>query len=216
MKKTYLHPLGLRIWHWVNALIVIILLITGTQLRIEGMAALPAKNAALLVHRYAGWAMAAWFIFWLWYTLTTGHLKRQYGMRKGDLKGTLTQAKFYLFSMFKGEGNPFRPSPDRKFNPLQKLAYGAVMCIFAPVIVLTGVLLNDTLIFRKYILVWNVVGLLDAIHVIGAYVFLFYLIVHIYMATLGRTVYTHIREMIVGYGEEIGGAETEFIGKQNK
>ncbi len=206
----------LRIWHWVNASIVIILLITGTQLRIDGMAALPAKNTALLVHRYAGWAMAIWFIFWLWYTLTTGHLRHQYGMRKGDLKGTLTQGKFYLFSMFKGEGNPFRPSPDRKFNPLQKLAYGAAMCIFTPVLMLTGVLLNDTLIFRKYILIWNVVGLLDAIHVIGAYVLLLYLIVHIYMATLGRTVYTHIKEMIVGYGEELGEAETEFSGKQNK
>jgi thiosulfate reductase cytochrome b subunit len=47
-----------------------------------------------------------------------------------------------------------------------------------------------------------VVGLLNAIHVIGAYVFVLYLFVHIYMATLGRTAASHIKAMIVGYEEE--------------
>jgi thiosulfate reductase cytochrome b subunit len=36
----------------------------------------------------------------------------------------------------------------------------------------------------------------------GAYVFALYLVVHIYMATLGRTASSHIKAMIVGYEEE--------------
>ncbi len=44
--------------------------------------------------------------------------------------------------------------------------------------------------------------MLDAIHVIGAYVFALYLVVHVYMATLGRTAFSHIKAMIVGYEEE--------------
>ncbi len=202
MKKTYLHPLTLRIWHWMNALIVITLMLTGIQLRIEGIAALQPKNTFLLIHRYAGWAMAAWFVFWLGYSLTSGHLKRQYGIRRRDLRGTWRQAKFYLFSIFRGEENPFQASPDEKFNPLQKFAYGAIMGVFTPVLVVTGILLADNLVFRKYVLLWNIAGALDAIHVLGAYVLALYLIIHIYMATLGRTAYSHIKAMIVGYEEE--------------
>jgi len=202
MKKIYLHPLPLRIWHWGNAFLGITLLITGIQLRLPGIASLQPQNTPLLVHRYVGWAMAASFVFWLVYSLISRHLSRQYGIRGRDLEGVFRQAKFYLVSIFKGEENPFRPTPDEKFNPLQKLAYGAIMCIFAPVLVITGVLLNDKLFFREYILQWDVVGVLDALHVMGAYVFALYLIVHIYMATLGRTATSHIKAMIVGYEEE--------------
>jgi Ni,Fe-hydrogenase I cytochrome b subunit len=34
MKKVFLHTLTIRIWHWINALIVIALMITGIQLRV--------------------------------------------------------------------------------------------------------------------------------------------------------------------------------------
>jgi thiosulfate reductase cytochrome b subunit len=202
MKRIYLHPLPLRIWHWVNALLVILLIITGIQLRIPGVPSLGPRHPALWVHKYASWAMVASCVFWLGYSLASGNLSRQYAVRRRDFKGIFRQAKFYLISIFKGEENPFRPSPGEKFNPLQKLAYGAIMCIFAPILVVTGLLCNDILFFRKYILLWDVVGVLNAIHVIGAYVFVLYLVVHIYMATLGRTATSHIRAMIVGYEEE--------------
>jgi len=210
MKRIYLHPLPLRIWHWLNALMVILLLITGIQVRIPGISALRGNDPALLVHRYVGWAMTASFVFWLVYSLMTDHLRRHYGIRGRDLKGVFQQAKFYLFSIFRGEENPFRPSPEEKFNPLQKLAYGAIMFIFVPVLVVTGVLFSDILFFRKYILLWNVALLLDAIHVIGSYVFALYLVVHIYMATLGRTASSHIKAMILGYEEELDETEKEF------
>jgi thiosulfate reductase cytochrome b subunit len=207
MKRIHLHPLPLRVWHWVNALMVMILLITGIQLRIPGVASLRPHDPALLVHRYVGWAMVASCVFWLVYSLVSHSLARHYVIRRRDLKGIFRQVKFYLFSIFRGEENPFRPSPDEKFNPLQKLAYGAIMCIFAPFLAITGLALSDILFFRRYILLWNVVGALNAIHVIGAYVFALYLIIHIYMATLGPTAFFHIKAMIVGYEEEPDEAE---------
>jgi thiosulfate reductase cytochrome b subunit len=204
MKKIYLHPLPLRIWHWVNALLVILLIITGIQLRIPGVPSLGPRHPALWVHKYAGWAMVASCVFWLVYSLTSRNLSRQYVVRTRDLKGMFRQAKFYLISTFKGEENPFRPSPEEKFNPLQKLAYGAIMGIFAPILMVTGLLCSDILFFRKYVLLWDIVGVLNAIHVMGAYVFALYLIIHLYMATLGRTTFAHIKAMITGYEEEPG------------
>ena len=98
--------------------------------------------------------------------------------------------------------NPFQPSPDGILNPLQKLAYGSIMAIFVPVLVVTGLLFSDILFFRKYILLWNVVGIISAIHVMAAYVILLYLVFHVYMATLGPTVFSHTKAMILGYEEE--------------
>lgn len=181
---------------------VILLLITGIELRIPGVAALPVNSPALLVHRYTGWLMTISCLFWFVYSLMSGNLSRHYVIRKGDLKGTFRQVKFYLFSIFRGEENPFRASPDERFNPLQKLAYGAIMCVFTPIIVVTGLFFSDILFFRKYILLLNAMKGLDAIHVIAAYMFALYLIIHIYMATLGRKASSHIKAMILGYEEE--------------
>jgi len=202
VRKIYLHPLPLRIWHWVNALMVIALIVTGIELRISGIAALPPNSTTLLAHRYAGWSMVVFFALWFILSFVSGHLGRHYAIRKRDLRGVFRQAGFYLFSIFKGKENPFRPSPNERFNPLQKFAYGAIMFLFTPVIVISGVLFADVLFFRKYILLWNGMKTLNAIHVMSAYIFVLYLVVHIYMATLGRKVFSHIKAMIVGYEEE--------------
>jgi thiosulfate reductase cytochrome b subunit len=221
MKKIWLRPLALRIWHWANALMVILLIITGIQIRIPGVASLRPQDPALEIHRFAGWAMVASWVFWLVYSVATANLSRHYAIRRRDFGGILRQAKFYLISIFRGEENPFRPTPDHKFNPLQKLAYGSIMGIFAPLLVVTGILFSDIFWFRKYVLLWNIAGIVNALHVLGAYVFVLYLVVHIYMATLGSTALSHIKAMIVGYEEEpdrsggnVGAAEEAVTGRE--
>ena len=71
--------------------------------------------------------MAISWCFWLVYSLASGNLRRHYALRKKDFRGIFKQSKFYLISIFQGKENPFRPTPEEKFNPLQKLAYGTVM-----------------------------------------------------------------------------------------
>ncbi len=205
MKKIYLHPLPLRVWHWVNALLVILLIITGIQLRISGVPSLGPRHPSLWIHKYAGWAMVASCVFGLVYSLASRNLSRQYAFRGRDFKGMFAQAKFYLVSIFRGEENPFQPSPEEKFNPLQKLAYGSIMLVFAPILAVTGLLCSDIQFLRQYILLWDIVGVVNALHVLAAYVFVLYLVVHLYMATLGRTTFAHIKAMIVGYEEEAEG-----------
>jgi thiosulfate reductase cytochrome b subunit len=150
--------------------------------------------------------MVASCVVWLVYGLATNHMGRHYKLRRGDIDGIFSQTKFYIWSIFKGEENPFRPSPDEKFNPLQKLAYGVTMCILTPVLMVTGLLFSDVLLVRKYILLWNIAKLLEAVHTIGAYLFALFFVVHVYMATLGRTPFLHIKAMIVGYEEETDGS----------
>jgi thiosulfate reductase cytochrome b subunit len=196
MKRSYLHPLPVRIWHWVNAITVILLLLTGFQIRVPGIASLSPHNFSLALHKWAGITMTALWAFWLTYGLASGTLRRHYAIRRRDLGGIAGQMKFYLISIFRGEKTPFQPTPEEKFNPLQKLAYVTMMGIISPVMILTGLMLVNAFFIRDHLL------FVDAIHVTGLYVFAIFLVIHVYMATLGATVFSHIKAMIVGYEEE--------------
>lgn len=211
IKGIYLHPLPLRIWHWTNALMVIILLVTGIRLRIFGIAALRPNDPFLLLHQYIGWTMAASSLFWFAYSIAVGHLRRHFLLKRGNIAGILRQVKYYLVTIFRGEKDPFQPSAEEKYNPLQKLAYGTVMLIFVPIQTLTGLSFSHISMIRKYVLLWDMTGLLVAVHVIGAYLFILYLIVHVYMSTLGPTAFSHIRAMITGYEEDEEASEGDRI-----
>ena len=189
MTKIYLHPLPLRIWHWLNALLVIVLIATGLYLRWHGIAALRPHDPVLVWHKIAGFILVPAAIFWFTYQITLGKLTSRYGICKTDLPALIAQVKFYGVTIFKGAENPFQPSAADKYNPLQKIAYGAVMFILVPVQALTGLLFVDIPPLRQQILSWNLCGLISAIHIFFAYLFVLYLIVHLYMATLGRDVF---------------------------
>jgi thiosulfate reductase cytochrome b subunit len=202
MSKLYLHPLPVRIWHWANAFIVIILILTGIQMRAPSIQMIHDYRIVVLIHKYFGFAMAGSFFFWLFYYIFTGDLKKHYIMSFKDMKNIPEQALYYLFHIFRGKKNPFKPSPENKFNSLQKLAYSSIMFVFVPIIAFTGILFSDILYFFSWIKAIGGLRILDAIHITAAYIFVFYLLVHIYMATLGPKLYSHIKSMVTGYEEK--------------
>jgi thiosulfate reductase cytochrome b subunit len=112
------------------------------------------------------------------------------------------QGLYYAIGVFRGWPNPYPATPDAKFNPLQKVAYGTVMFVLTPLIAATGILFSNIPYFRGIISYIGGTRVLDAVHVIGGYLFVIYLIVHVYMATLGPTPFTHIKAMFTGYEEE--------------
>jgi thiosulfate reductase cytochrome b subunit len=203
--RGQLHPLALRIWHWGNAAMIIVLMITGALLRISEPKILFGYSSAVLIHKYAGYAVAASFLFWLVYCGVTGSLSRYYVIRSEDLKGMPKQAKFYLFGIFKGSENPFHPTLQEKFNPLQKVAYVFTMCVFTPAVIISGILFSNILFFRSVIDLMGGLRVLDAVHVIAAYAVAVYLVVHLYMSTLGKTPLTHIKEMLTGDEDHVEG-----------
>lgn len=201
MKKMFLHPFPVRIWHWINAGLIFFLIITGIQLRFPGVSVFQ-YNHAVYLHKIVGYVLAGSFFYWFFYYVVSGGMKKHYMFRRGDAKGLFCQAIYYTFSMFSGARNPFTPSTNEKFNPLQKIAYLSLMLIFTPVILFTGTLFSDIAYFLNIINYIGGVRILDAVHVATGYVFLLYLIVHLYMSTLGHRITTHTKAMITGYEEE--------------
>ena len=87
----------------------------------------------------------------------------------------------------------------RHYNGIQKMAYGTVIFIIAPLIVLTGLTMSPTMDAAFPQLLWVFGGRQTArtIHFICAFSFLGFFIVHIVMVVLSGT-WNNIRSMMTG------------------
>ncbi len=202
MKRLWLHPMPLRVWHWANTALVLLLLITGIQLRAPDIEVFSNYRTAVVVHKAGGFVMAVSFLFWFVYTLISRGARKQYLVRISDITGVGRQGEYYALGVFRGWQNPFQATAEAKFNPLQKLSYIFVQFVFTPIIVVTGIFFSNILFFAGAISTIGGIRILDAIHVTAAYLFVAYLFVHIYMSTVGHTPLTHVKAMFTGYEEE--------------
>ena len=66
MKGLYLYPLWVRIWHWLNALMCVILLLTGMSLHFASRTdPLISFDTSMFVHNIAGIVMALLYMVFL-------------------------------------------------------------------------------------------------------------------------------------------------------
>jgi thiosulfate reductase cytochrome b subunit len=166
-------------------------------LRAPGFSVFSQYGTATALHGYAGFACVLSFLFWFFYSILTGSIKH-YLPRKKDIREIPQQIAFYVFFVFKGRSNPFSASEKAKFNVLQKITYGTVMFILVPIIIITGIMFNNILSFSQLINAIGGLRILDAIHVAAGYLFVIFLIIHMYMATLGKTVTSYLKSIITG------------------
>jgi len=202
MKRIYLHPLPIRIWHWANLLCFIILILTGANIR--GMIPLMSVEWAVKIHSWFGFILLAVFCIWLVYYLFTRNIKIYIPPLRHPIKFTkqaITQAKYYGYGIMVGDDNPHHPTPDNKFNPMQQVSYLMIMALLIPLQIVTGLFLWDPKLFSFVV---DPVGIqiVDAIHVFLWIFFAAFMIVHFYLATLGHTTWAHIIAMFKGYEEE--------------
>jgi len=197
-----LHPFLIRIWHWANAFLILVLVVTGAQLRFTDLVIIPDYGLVVALHKYAGYALTVFFLFWIVTYVIVGGFTTHYIISLKDIRSIPGQLSYYIHGLFQGSTNPFVPSPESRFNALQKLAYSFIMIVAMPIIIITGIIFGNIMDFYGIIRSTGGIRVLDAIHVIVGYVFLIYLIVHLYMATLGRTPFSHTKAMFTGHEEE--------------
>lgn len=203
MKKIYLHPLPVRIWHWINAVSFIVLIVTGLQIRYRDLLGLTKFETAVDIHNFFGFILIANFFLWLVYYMFTGKIRIYIPSLnvKKFIVGCIKQARYYGYGILMGEENPHHPTPDSKFNPMQQLAYLSIMLLLIPLQLITGLLLWDVKGFAEWINLAGGIKIVDTIHVFLFLFFTSFLFVHIYLATLGHTVTEHIKAMFTGFEE---------------
>ncbi len=203
-KQIYLQPKPVRIWHWLNALGIVTLCVSGAQIRFpEYISLLGDYRAVIKLHNTAGFVVAISFSIWFfYYTLVARNMGKIYLPSRDDLEnGLLRQAKFYFLTYFLGWDNPHHPTPEDKFNPLQKSAYLAIMFVLVPLVSLTGILLTNVAPLRSLIVMIGGLKILVGLHFLLACSLCAFLFTHVYLATLGSSPLAHFKPMWTGWEE---------------
>ncbi len=201
----YLQPTPVRIWHWLNALGIVTLCVTGAQIRFpENVNIFGTYKAAIELHNTAGIVVAISFALWVFYYLfIAGTLVKLYVPNMGDIKsGIFRQALFYFFNYFRGKPNPHHTTPDNKFNPMQKAAYLVIMLALVPLVIATGILLLNIEPLRNTLLMIGGLKILVGVHFLLACSLCAFVFTHVYLATLGHTPFAHFVPMWTGWEEE--------------
>jgi thiosulfate reductase cytochrome b subunit len=140
--------------------------------------------------------------------LATGFIKQFIPHPKGFFSQAITQAVFYMRGIFLNEPHPFEKSREQKLNPLQQMTYLMILNVLLPLQMITGVLiwgaqqwpdLTDALGGLRWLL---------PVHTLIAWFFAAFVVLHVYLTTLGPTPLSAIRGMSTGWEEvEVGHAE---------
>ena len=203
MKLLYVNPLPVRLWHWTNAIGFVLLIATGLQIRYAGALELLEFRTAVRLHNWIGFVLIANFFVWLGFHLFTDKI-RVYHPELSPVKhfrDTFRQIYFYGYGIFRGEPNPHHVSVYRKFNPLQSVSYQIIMMLLVPLQFYTGVLLWDVGRFGSQVEMFGGVRVVASVHVILFIFFCSFIIIHVYLSSLGHTPSAHFKAMITGYEE---------------
>lgn len=195
MSKVYLYSGFLRFWHWAQALLILVLLLTGFE--VHGDYILLGFEQAADLHRLAAWTLLGLWVFaWFWH-ITTGEWKQYI---PSPFSRIVAMVQYYGLGIFKGEPHPFHKDRWHRHNPLQRMAYLSLHVVISPIIWISGLLY----ISYPY---WGQLGLgsltllpVALVHTVGAFLLLAFLVVHLYLAlTMGDHLLVYLKGMITGY-----------------
>src|SRR5210317_2673826 len=105
LTNIYLYTRYERFWHWLQTVLIVLLLITGFE--VKGLYTLMGFKTAVEVHNFAGntWLIA--FLFFVFWIMTTGEWRQYIPTTKKMVK----VVRYYLYGIFRGESHPV---PKRK------------------------------------------------------------------------------------------------------
>ncbi len=203
MNSIYVHPLPVRIWHWVNALGFVVLIATGLQIRYTDLATAIPFATAVHIHNTTGFILIANYFIWLCFYLFTDKITVYHPeLRPAKyFRDTLRQMQYYGYGIFKGHPNPHHVSAYHKFNALQSTLYQILMILLVPIQFYTGLLLWDVDRFAGSVALFGGVRVVATVHVALFIFFTAFIFGHVYLATLGHTASAHFKAMLTGYEE---------------
>lgn len=201
MSSVYLYPVWTRLWHLFNALLYLSLIFTGLSMQYSNPEyPLIRFDIAVSVHNISGILLSVNYFFVFIGNLTTGNGKYYKIRLKGMYQELLAQGRYYLFGIFRGEKAPYPINGERKFNPLQKISYVAVLYFLMPLIIITGwALIFPEMIFVNKIFGTSGLHVTDLLHITIGFILSLFMLIHIYLCTMGKPRGSHFRAMLSGW-----------------
>lgn len=190
-----------RIWHWLQAVGVLILLLTGFEVSYASRFSLFGFETAVRIHNIAGVVIVVNAFLALFYNLAGGIFRRHVPGLEDFFPLGFKHASYYLFGIFQGAPHPFDKTPEKRLLPLQKITYFLVLNVLLPVMVVTGLLKLGADAYPGLVSWFGGLKVLAPIHRFGAWLFAAFVIMHVYMTTTGKTWYENLATMVTGYSE---------------
>lgn len=205
--KVHLYTRFERLWHWVQCLLIVLLIITGFEL--HGSFALLGFELAHRCHGYCGWSLVVLTVFAVFWHVTTGEWK-QYIPRGSAMPLYL---KYYLLDIFKGLPHPFVKTKQAKLNPLQQMTYFILKALLLPLSIISGVLYVYP--DRAAVALHASLQTIALLHTAGAFALLCFYIAHTYMTTTGGTLLRYITAMITGWENVENASEKQIVASED-
>lgn len=196
MTREYVYKRFERFWHWMQAILIMLLGTTGFE--IHGSIHFFGFEQAVKLHNIAALAFLVLIVFAIFWHITTGEW-RQYLPTRKNLRA---QVEYYLFGIFRHAPHPTKKTVLSKLNPLQKIVYAGLKIVLIPLMVLTGLLYMFYRYPQRYeVFTLNISGLkiVATLHTLGAFLLICFFIAHIYLITTGHTITSNLKAMITGY-----------------
>jgi thiosulfate reductase cytochrome b subunit len=175
--------LWIKIWHWFNGILCVILIITGLHMQYSGSSlSFLSFHTSVEIHNISGILLTLSFLAFITGNIISRNSKNYKIKREELTRDFWVQARYYAFGVFKGEKEPYPTGKDREFNPLQKASYTFVMYILMPIIIITGLAMLFPEIIIDRIVGFKGFFLTDILHVVISFIISMFLIVHLYFA----------------------------------
>ncbi|MFM5953713.1 MAG: cytochrome b/b6 domain-containing protein [Novosphingobium sp.] len=222
------HALATRVWHWINAVVVAVMLMSGLMIfnahpRLYwGQAGFARADAWLVLGKPGGTAFPGWITLPSYYSLADArlwHLAFAWllaaalvlylgwavtsGHLRRDILPRLAELKLdRLWHDITEHARLRFPAGEaaRSYNVLQKLAYAVVLLVLLPGIVLTGLAMSPGMDAAWPWLVDLFGGRQSArsLHFLCAFALVGFFVIHIAMVVLAGPV-NEVRSMITGW-----------------
>ena len=199
-ERVYLLPVWIRAWHATNAVLVIVLAITGFSLHFADPS-LPLVPFALArrAHSIAGALLIGVYIIYITGNGLSGNWFHYIPKPPGVLRRSLHQIYYYCFGILLCEANPHDPTPEHKFNDLQSIIYFVIMYGVMAIVAVTGLIFLYPQAAPDRIA--GIDGLLPiaVLHYLTGSIIVLFLILHVYITTMGRTMFSLLYLIVTGW-----------------
>jgi thiosulfate reductase cytochrome b subunit len=184
-----------------NALLCLILIITGLSIQFSNPNTMVKFKAAVSVHNIAGIILTVSYAAFFLGNLFTANGVHYVIPVKGFFLRLKKQFIYYTVGIFRKDVAPFPVSGENKFNPLQQVTYVVLMYGFVPVVILTGWGLFYPEITVNSFLGFSGLDLTDLAHIFAGFTVSVIMCVHVYFCTIGKNPTSNFKSMINGYHE---------------
>ena len=215
-EQVYMYGFYERLWHWLQTVVVILLLLTGLIIHKPDTFGIFSFRGVVIIHNMLAAILVINAFLAFFYHLVSGEIQQYIPRPRGFFDRSVDQAFYYLRGIFRGEEHPFEKTPARKLNPLQQITYFGLLNILLPLQIITGALMWGTQHWPELAGQLGGLPFLAPFHTLVAWLFAVFTVMHVYLTTTGHTPTANIKAMIFGWETLPASHESDSSSEQDE